>query len=455
MWFRSWLLLFVLWSSFGHAQYVVDLAQAGPVEVPAGLHIDSVFAAFNDSASMGTVMKGTPARPAPVLLAGGVASAVQGLLRNELPTAGTVHAVMRINALHTGEMAIGHGERGACGLNFELLQRMDSGWARIFDHAATAAYLPRKDLAGSMAKGIAAAFTAGFAKYAQAALAGKLSRMPLSGWPQAGISDAAERRYAVHEAHTPARGIYHSFQDFRDQRPDTTFSFTLKPVGNQPLVPMAKLKVERDVQEPEGIWGLSDGRNAYIQVGDRFLGLRRKEHVFTSFYPGGSQIDPAAMAVGMAFGLVGALLYSAANAPSGAPVPVELDMLTGALRLMYDGSSPAAAEVATSDHLFLYSRHCPMDTTVDMFVYGGLEASLRKENYHRLNLVPRPDAVPVEFNVGAGEPVGIDIRTERIGGEPTVYLIKVDKAGTVKVDRLNTTMAAAVLDKLDPAQEVK
>ena len=42
MWFRSWLLLFVLWSSFGHAQYVVDLAQAGPVEVPAGLHIDSV-----------------------------------------------------------------------------------------------------------------------------------------------------------------------------------------------------------------------------------------------------------------------------------------------------------------------------------------------------------------------------------------------------------------------------
>src|SRR5690606_40867486 len=55
MWFRSWLLLFVLWSSFGHAQYVVDLAQAGPVEVPAGLHIDSVFAAFNDSASMGTV----------------------------------------------------------------------------------------------------------------------------------------------------------------------------------------------------------------------------------------------------------------------------------------------------------------------------------------------------------------------------------------------------------------
>src|SRR5690606_30371024 len=120
MWFRSWLLLFVLWSSFGHAQYVVDLAQAGPVEVPAGLHIDSVFAAFNDSASMGTVMKGMPARPAPVLLAGGVASAVQGLLRNELPTAGTVHAVMRINALHTAEMAIGHGERGACGLNFEL-----------------------------------------------------------------------------------------------------------------------------------------------------------------------------------------------------------------------------------------------------------------------------------------------------------------------------------------------
>src|SRR5690606_40144574 len=62
----------------------------------------------------------SPARPTPVLLAGGVASAVQGLLRNELPTAGTVHAVMRINALHTGEMAIGHGERGACGLNFEL-----------------------------------------------------------------------------------------------------------------------------------------------------------------------------------------------------------------------------------------------------------------------------------------------------------------------------------------------
>jgi len=213
----------------------------------------------------------------------------------------------------------------------------------------------------------------------------------------------------------------------------------------------------RDDPAPGELWGVSDGRYLYINVGNRFLRMDRAGNEFSANYnlTGSTQGKVAgAVAVGVAFGLIGVGLYYAISSGSEM-IPLKLNMLTGSLVRANSHGMEGTKKEETSDHLFLYSRHCPVDTTVNMFVYGGMEAALRKDGYHVVSMVPRPGPVPVEIQVGEGPPTGIEITTGRTGGDPDVYLIKVGKDGIPTVDRLTGEMASSVLKKLDPAKEVK
>lgn len=452
---RAWLPLFILLVACQvRAQHFIDLPTAGPVALPPGIHLDSVITSFPDSASIGVVMKGMGNKRVPAFLTGGVTASVHALLRNGAASETGLHCTMRLNALEVEEMMGTTTENCFCGLNFELLTRTDSGWYRIFDHAATSMLKGGLDATSQQAENIAVAFTRGFAAYTRAQEAGWSTRELLAEAPKAGVFAGADRAYAVLQSGVPARGLYADFQDFRDQRPDTSVAFTLKPFGNEYTVgPLVKLKTEKGAQVPEALWGVSDGRNAYINFGNHFLRLDRTANVFTSNYLVGQVSTGVTFAVGLSFGLIGlAVLMS--TAPEPMDTPVELDLLTGSLQPARDHFSNEALEV-TSDHLFLYSRYSAEDAEVEMLVYDGHEAFLRREDYRTLRLAPRPGEVPVAFRMGTAPPVTVNISTAHIGAEPLVYLVRVRKDGGITVDRLNAEMAASTLRRLDPTKEVK
>ncbi len=455
---RAWwsVAALVLFCSTAEAQHFIDLSKVDRLVVPEGIFLDSVIASFSDSASVGMVMKGMGNRRVPAYMANGIRASVQGLLKQGEAAPGVLHCTMRINALEVEELAESFSENCYCGLNFELLTRTDSGWYRIFDRAATTMLKGGMDATAQQEANVAAAFARGLAAFSAARQAGQLARTSLPAPPRAGFFDGADRSYAVLEAGTPARGIYASYQDFRDQRPDTTVAFTLKPAGaDRQAMPLMKLKTDKGVQVPETIWGVSDGRQAYINFGGKYLGLDRSGRAFTSEYsiqPGSTAVG---VAVGVSFGLIGAAVYMASTASTPRAIPVELDLLTGTLKPVKAIRENAAPAAATSDHLFLYSRFSAVDTVLEMLVYGGHEADLQADGYRRLALVPRPAPVPVSFRVGSGEPVTIHINAATTSSDPVVYLVNVRKGDRITVDKVNSEMAASILRKLNPAKEVK
>lgn len=452
---RAWwsVAALVLFSSTAEAQHFIDLSMVDRLVVPEGIFLDSVITSFSDSASVGMVMKGMGNRRVPAYMANGIRASVQGLLEQGEPAPGMLHCTMRINALEVEELAESFSENCYCGLNFELLTRTDSGWYRIFDRAATTMLKGGMDATAQQEANVAAAFASGLAAFSAARQTGQLARTPLPAPPQAGFFDGADRSYAVLEAGTPARGIYANYQDFRDQRPDTTIDFTLKPFGfDQQDKAMVKLKPGKGAQVPETIWGISDGQKAYINFGGKYLGLERSGRMFTSEYsirPGSTAVG---VAVGVSFGLIGAAVYMASSPSAPRAMPVELDLLTGTLKPLKTAGVEAEP---TSDHLFLYSRFSAVDTVVEMLVYGGHEADLESDGYRRLAMVPRPDPVPVSFRVGTGDPVTVHINAATTGPDPVVYLLNVRRDGRITVDKVNAEMAASILRKLDPAKEVK
>lgn len=452
---RAWwsVAALVLFCSTAEAQHFIDLSKVDRLVVPEGIFLDSVIASFSDSASVGMVMKGMGNRRVPAYMANGIRASVQGLLKQGEAAPGVLHCTMRINALEVEELAESFSENCYCGLNFELLTRTDSGWYRIFDRAATTMLKGGMDATAQQEANVAAAFARGLAAFSAARQAGQLARTSLPAPPRAGFFDGADRSYAVLEAGTPARGIYASYQDFRDQRPDTTVAFTLKPAGaDRQAMPLMKLKTDKGVQVPETIWGVSDGRQAYINFGGKYLGLDRSGRAFTSEYsiqPGSTDVG---VAVGVSFGMIGAAVYMASTASTPRAIPVELDLLTGTLKPRKTSDTKTEP---TSDHLFLYSRFSAVDTVLEMLVYGGHEADLVSDGYRRLALVPRPAPVPVSFRVGPGEPVTIHINAATTSSDPVVYLVNVRKGDRITVDKVNSEMAASILRKLDPAKEAR
>jgi hypothetical protein len=449
------LVLLLLVTGQARGQYVVDLANAGTVVAPAGLHVDSVIASFNDSASIGTVLRGPDNDPVPAFLSGGISKGLEGAFRNAPDTRGALHCTMRVNALDLREISNAVSEDCVCALNFELLSSTDSGWVRLFEYAATSTIKGGLDATKRQPASILNAFAKGFAAFSLGLRSGELPSWERIAAPRSGVPVQLDRAYAVLTVGAPARGLYPDFMSFRDQHPDTTVAFTLKPIGKDGIRSLlVKLKTARGRSLPANVWGLSDGRYLYVNMGNRFLQLNRSGNDFKGSYDfEESDSNAGILAAGIAFGLIGAALASASLKHE--PVPVHLDMRTGRLLPTPPPIGYGPTSEATSDHLFQYSRDCPMDTTVKVLVYGGLETELTKEGYHVLKLVPRPDLVPVEIQVGDGPPTRVDVSTARTGGEPTVYLIKVDGNGLPTVDCLNPDMAATVLQELDPKHEIK
>jgi hypothetical protein len=236
--------------------------------------------------------------------------------------------------------------------------------------------------------------------------------------------------------------------DMRDQRPDIATAFDVKYLSDSdPRVQEAKLKLANDTLEDD-VWGFCDGKAVYMNMGRRYMRLLRGENGFSAWCP---TPTPSSVYItpGIMFGMIGVMVMQG----TGSANPLthfDLDLLTGSMRAPQE----SAAAPARSEHLFVYSRHCDLDTVLDLTMYGGPEARLKRDMYHWVRLVPRAETVPLLVQLGQQPPVQVDLRTD-ITDDAQVHLIKVNANGEVTVDHLNAAMAHALVEKLDPAKEVK
>ncbi|MFT3885555.1 MAG: hypothetical protein QM724_09030 [Flavobacteriales bacterium] len=440
---------FFLLSIAARSQYTIDLAGAGRVDVPPGVHVDSVIACFDSHAAIGTVMKGMTNRSVPAYLGPSVTEAVMAVLHQPAEAPGDQHVFLRLNVLRISERSMGLSELAPCALNFDVLMRDDSGGVRMLFEQAVTLSSSGSDVTKKHARNIHAALADGMLRFAEEARLGRLWDCPV---PLRDLYKAPlplRSGFAILSGRPPERGLYRSYMAMRDQRPDTATAFEVKYLSDSdPRLQEAKLKVVGDTLKDD-IWGFSDGKDIYMNMGRRFARLTPEQQGFRTWYPGPNTSNTYVTA-GIMFGMIGVLVAKAAE-PGNELVPFELDLLTGSMQMAGASNAPGSAE---SEHVFVYSRHCALDTVVEMTLFGGEEARLIKGSYHNVRLVPRAKLVPLELHIGMWPPIIIELDANTVD-DTQVYLIKVNANGGIAVDHLNRQMAQATLSKLDPAKEVK
>ncbi len=443
---RTLLLLIAFLPAWAVGQHVITLP-AQRLQPPAGIRIDSVYLSFDPLDAVGMVMKGLGNRPTAAFLVPDTRRALTTLLPTDAPTGGgTLGCGLRINVLQVSEVILGASEKAACALNFDLITRTDSGTVLLFEFGGTFRIRGGLDATGNHGEGILNALQAGLDAYATARVQGIAVPRVIRDAPTDAPTLQAAMGHAVSITGAPEKGIYRSFMDMRDQRPDTRATFTLKPVKNEPGRSLMVRMKEDDRADTATAWGFSDGRDIFMAVGGRFVRLEREGGQFMCRIAQTELVELGpAIAVGLMFGALGVGVYAVIGSTSAkGPIrSLDLDLATGSLLPVSKG----AWRPLSSKQVLVHSKHSKAPA-VQVQVPGRPLVNVPKNGYHVLELPCRLLPARVDLSIGTADPQGRMLTTFDLS-TAQVHLLKADKDGGIELDLVNGNMANALLKDLD------
>jgi hypothetical protein len=135
------------------------------------------------------------------------------------------------------------------------------------------------------------------------------------------------------------RGLYYSFNDFRDNITDADAVFYTKKYGNDKFEDAGYLKFKEDEDgiRKKDVWGFFENNTVYVQYAEIFIPLNATDSGFilksvpSNALPAGSSIG--IVAGGMAFGLIGVAVASGIGAAAGSReiknTAYKIDLTTG------------------------------------------------------------------------------------------------------------------------------
>lgn len=451
------LIIWLLPTRSSSAQKFIDLRSVQvkgmgwpPDPTAHNIIVDSVITTFDPNGSIGVVQKGAANKPVNAFLQGDARTELKALL-DRLHTGGSEgqHVVLKVDTIEISERTMATRELAFCRFAAEVLERSDSGWTSTYSFGTTLVHSGGMDATDDHATNIAHALDNCLRRYARA-----IDRSNLTGRP---ISERQLRRPFLRRAEEIAavsgdkvkKGIYFSFMDFVEGTPDTTTAVDQRE-SKHTTETTRVMKMKSGGSELMA-WGYSDGTRLYVNTGSEYNEVQfGREGLYTYWSPvASSEVDAGAVIGGLLFGVLGAgVAVLATPEKPGAPVRLDLDLLAGSLVRTHGNKST----MRSSEHWFYYTDHCKMDTSACLFLYGGEEGCLRKGQHHVVRLTPRVAPAPVEVRIG-DQRIPAELNTNATTDQ--VYLISVNEHGELKVDKLSVSMASAILDKLDPENEVK
>lgn len=428
-----------------HGQHVVQLPELPPLVLPAGLQIDSVFLTFDPHDAIGQVMKGLDNRATAAFLMPDTRRALASMLpRSSAGGPSDLHCDLRVNVLRISEPVRGNASLAACAVNFDLIGRTDSGQVLLFEFGSTFESPSGLDPTGKHGRSIRNALEAGLKAFTEARADGRTLPRKISPDGHGHRTLLEGFGYPVLSVGAPTKGLYHTFMDLRDQRPDTSTAFTLKPVRNEPgRSVMVRMKLD-NASFPHPIWGFSDGQDVFMDVGGRFVRLEREAGMFSARIPQEELSGAGAViAAGMMFGIVGGLVtVSVLPTRSGGQQATvrqfDLDLATGALLL----ARSEHWRPLTTEQVFIHSRFSHADV-VTLHLPDRI-VQLPKNSYITVALPCRTTPIKIEMSTAEGTPVPMSIPSFDVSMEQ-VHLIKVDKSGGITSDHVGPKMADGLL----------
>ncbi len=254
------------------------------------------------------------------------------------------------------------------------------------------------------------------------------------------------------------KGIYTSFNDFRNNTTDTSYSFKIVEKDYSSAGRAAKMKFITN--EPSyDPWGFTDGTSHYINVNSQdryYIPLQQynnSNEFFTYYiipkdYSGGYIIG--ATAGGAIIGAIGSLIYTAiVSAQPDKELELTLDLSTGKLKSEeFDEKS-----LLQNSIIFCHSKNSNSTNGVKLQFDNKKSITIPANSYYILKKTPTREPYKIEISSADGENTNVEIDINKM--EKQVYLIDQNKRGTIKIDELYDYMKSDYLNKIEFMKQVK
>jgi hypothetical protein len=409
-----------------------------------GYLIQKVVNAGNEDSCIGFAQLGVGNKKVAAFFSTGIADEISLFLSRTLhPDANAIPLILQINKLKIYEITYNNSEIGACMLNVSFIRQSGNQYTELLNAAIEIHRHGAVDVTGMQEENISRAFDSCFTEFNRRAAAGKfeeriipaelLWKDPLSG----------EKPFPIMEAQSFPRGIYHSFYDFRDDKPDTRINFTVKYDRNKKdsLYVKASADFEENIKK-DAIWGFSDGKDVFVRMGKRYVKLSREGNAWVTkcklgeFDPDVAGVSAGAIGAAVAAGIMfGALGGAAAGALAGSSasssnylVKLKVDFYTGRPGLF---TEPEAFKVEATT-LFTLSKATAHGMRACLFINGKYRGSIQTGEYIRIVTPSKVENLDIRLvSDGVSYSEKIDARLF----QTQVFLIKIKKGKSINLLR--------------------
>lgn len=359
------LLLFCCFHAFGQKPSYLNLDKLKWPEISGLYYVEQVI----DARTPGTFQETTAAE-------------LQSLFSRSFSKEGSIPLIIRINYLAIYEVVPGEHPIAFCSLNLSFIARKDSSYAEIFQSAVTTKQVGSK--LNVHAQNIRNALEQSFSGFFQRLAENKLTPKRISK-SELLKNPLPDQDYRVLKAGFIPKGIFKTFYDFRDLTPDNGIEFDMAhEEWSQNALPRATLRVEHDNLESKDVWGFSDGRYAYVRIGNRYYPLNKVDNGYTvqcdrrQFSPKDPSAAVAAGVVvgGVVGGLLGALVYYTATAFQEEIIQCEIDFTNGT-------PSPIEEEQGfTAGEVYFYHTTYSKGDNLTLSINGTEHCNIPRGNYY-------------------------------------------------------------------------
>ncbi|MCB2377673.1 hypothetical protein LGH70_08780 [Hymenobacter sp. BT635] len=331
-------LLFLLFAVSGaYAQtpiYQVSLQEQKLVVANPTFHIAEVLDLRPQQQTIGWVQRGMGNIRVPANLSGGVREGLGGWMQVQLPARpGSRPVLMRVHALRIGEHTKATSEKATADVDIDFVYQQPDG-----NYYVVQRYIEQEESKGLETTGrhddnIVACLQRACTQLNVLDWAPRLSlAAPLTSEQvrYRGGRKPAAYDYPILTAAARPRGVYHTFLDFRNNKPTEAANLVVEKTtsANRPVADEVEAYLTTATgREPlRDVWGFSDGEQLYVLRQKRFYPLKRAGNDFT--YVSWAAADPGAMSTAAVVGgLAGAAIAAATT--QGNQQEYTLDMATG------------------------------------------------------------------------------------------------------------------------------
>jgi len=448
---KLFLLLFLTFIFFNLSQaqeFIINLKDQKLKNYLPNRYIRDVFLVQLEDSCIGLITKGMVKTSTPVYFEKNIQGELSDFLMSSMPwKGGLAPLILRINRFYLYTFHKNENLYACIELSITFITRQDS----VFSEEFTAMAAPSKfyfEADQTIPFLVTEAFDQCFLKYTERLQKGLIVPLMVNDQQvkENSLVQPGHYRCSIHKERK--KGIYLSYNDFRDNLVDTNFHFTIHPNYNHdnPELTQTYLKYKGE-SPPKDIWGFSDGDGDFIKVGRSFCRLTPDSNIFYTYTRSSEyaqDITTSAVFGGLFFGVVGAALFgglTAATTNSKYIIKTRVDPFYGKLVPFESDDYTRIASTV----VFYYSKKSVPDVTLCVLVDGREKCILTPDTYLEMDFschYPEANITLVASNgVRSVQVIPLELN------KTTVYLVKLLKDRTFLFNKLHGELKTDYLSK--------